>query len=42
MKKIFIFAGMMCASVSMYAQSVKISGTVTDEMGPVMGASVMV
>ena len=42
MKKIFIFAGMLCASVSMYAQSVKISGTVTDEMGPVMGASVMV
>lgn len=42
MKKIFTFAGMLCVSVSMYAQSIKISGVVTDEMGPVMGASVMV
>ena len=42
MKKICTFAGLMCVSVSMYAQSIKISGVVTDEMGPVMGASVMV
>ena len=42
MKKICTFAGLLCVSVSMYAQSVKISGTVTDEMGPVVGASVMV
>ena len=42
MKKICTFAGLLCVSISMYAQSIKISGTVTDEMGPVMGASVMV
>ena len=42
MKKICTFAGLLCVSVSMYAQSIKISGVVTDEMGPVMGASVMV
>ena len=42
MKKICTFAGMLCVSISMYAQSIKISGTVTDEMGPVVGASVMV
>lgn len=42
MKKICTFAGLLCVSVSMYAQSIKISGVVTDDMGPVMGASVMV
>lgn len=42
MKKIYTFAAMLCASASMYAQSMKISGVVTDEMGPVIGATVLV
>lgn len=42
MKKIYTFAAMLCVSTSMYAQSMKISGVVTDEMGPVIGATVLV
>ncbi len=42
MKKIFTFAGLLCVSVSMYAQSVKISGVVSDDMGPAAGATVKV
>ena len=42
MKKLFTFASVLCVSVSMYAQSIKISGVVSDEMGPAVGATVMV
>lgn len=42
MKKIFTFAGLLCVSASMYAQSIKITGVVSDEMGPAAGATVMV
>ena len=42
MKKIVTFAGLLCVSASMYAQSIKISGVVSDDMGPAAGATVMV
>ena len=42
MKKFFTFASLLCVSITVCAQSVKISGVVSDDMGPAAGATVMV
>lgn len=42
MKKVSTFACMLCLSMSMFAQSMKVTGVVSDRMGPVAGASVRV
>lgn len=42
MKKFFTFASLLCVSMTVCAQSVKISGVVSDDMGPAAGATVMV
>jgi len=41
-KKLFLIVVSLMTSVALWAQNVTISGTVTDSMGPVIGASVLV
>lgn len=42
MKKVSTFACMLCLSMSMFAQSMKVTGVVSDKTGPIAGASVRV
>lgn len=42
MKKVAMLAGMLCVSASIMAQTIKVTGNVSDKMGPVAGATVTV
>ena len=42
MKKIFLLSCMLLLSINLLAQSLKVTGQVTDKMGPIAGATVRV